>query len=162
LKYLKVIMTKTPYTNSILKQHENILSVAKVTKWILIAPIFVMIISLLLTSVFFEDIRVNHELNIFLLFGPFLLLYAIKQFIENLIYIFTTEMVLTNERVIYKTGLIQRYTTEIPINQIESVNVKQNILGRILRFGDIDIIGTGSTNQHLKYIANIMKFKQKI
>ncbi len=71
-------------------------------------------------------------------------------------------MVLTNERIIYKTGLIQRYTTEIPINQIESVNVKQNILGRILRFGEIDVIGTGSTNQHLKYIANIMKFKQKI
>ena len=155
-------MNNTNYVLSVLKKDEKIISVAKVTKWILLSPFLGFVISLFLTIVFFQYTISNQELNIFLMFGPIFLLGSIKQLVGIFIYILTTEMVLTSNRIIYKTGLIQRDTIEIPRKQIESINLKQTILGRIFKFGDIDVIGTGGTNQYLKSIANVISFRKSI
>ena len=155
-------MKNTNYVLSVLKKDEKIISVAKVTKWILLSPFLGFVISLFLTIVFFQYTISNQELNIFLMFGPIFLLGSIKQLVGSFVYILTTEMVLTSNRIIYKTGLIQRDTIEIPRNQIESINLKQTILGRIFKFGDIDVIGTGGTNQYLKSIANVISFRKSI
>jgi len=155
-------MNNTNYVLSVLKKDEEIISVAKVTKWILLSPFLGFVISLFLTIVFFQYTISNQELNIFLMFGPIFLLGSIKQLVGSFIYILTTEMVLTSNRIIYKTGLIQRDTIEIPRKQIESINLKQTILGRIFKFGDIDVIGTGGTNQYLKSIASVIRFKKSI
>jgi uncharacterized membrane protein YdbT with pleckstrin-like domain len=96
------------------------------------------------------------------MFGPIFFVATLVQFIKLLFYIFTTEIVKTNRRIIFKTGFIVRDTTEIPLSQVESVNVNQSILGRIFRFGDISIIGTGGTHQDIKYIANVLKFRKAI
>src|SRR5262249_22180689 len=45
----------------------------------------------------------------------------------------TTEIVVTDRRVIYVHGFIQRDSIEVHMNQIESVDVDQTILGRLLR-----------------------------
>jgi Bacterial PH domain len=42
-----------------------------------------------------------------------------------------TEIALTDRRVIYKTGIIWRNTTEMHMDKVESVEVKQSVLGRI-------------------------------
>jgi uncharacterized membrane protein YdbT with pleckstrin-like domain len=55
----------------------------------------------------------------------------------------TTEIVVTNLRVIYKTGFIRRKTNEMNIDKVESVRVDQTILGRLFDYGDVSIIGTG-------------------
>ena len=47
--------------------------------------------------------------------------------------------------MIYKTGLVQRDTTEINMAKIESVDVSQSILGRVFDFGTLTIRGTGET-----------------
>jgi len=54
----------------------------------------------------------------------------------------TSEFVITNKRIIIKTGFISRKTLEMNLSKIESVNVEQGILGRILGYGTITIIGT--------------------
>ncbi len=56
---------------------------------------------------------------------------------------FGTEIAVTDRRVIYKTGLMQRETTEINMAKIESVDVSQSILGRVFDFGTLTIRGTG-------------------
>ena len=76
--------------------------------------------------------------------------------------IWTTEMALTNRRVIYKTGFIARNTTEFPIKKIESINIRQGILGRIFDIGDIIVTGTGNNASDFKRIGSPMKFKQAI
>jgi len=88
------------------------------------------------------------------MFGPSFLVATLVQFIHLLFYIFTTEIVKTDRRIIFKTGFIVRDTTEIPLSQVESVNVNQSILGRIFRFG--------GTHQDIKYIANVLKFRKAI
>ena len=54
-----------------------------------------------------------------------------------------TELSVTNHRVIYKTGFIRRHTVEMNMDKVETVNVDQSILGRILSYGTIHVLGTG-------------------
>src|SRR5215469_7819041 len=51
----------------------------------------------------------------------------------------TTETDVTNMRVVHKTGFIKRRTFEMALNKVESVDVNQTILGRILNYGDVTI-----------------------
>ena len=55
-----------------------------------------------------------------------------------------TEIAVTNRRVIYKHGFISRTTAEMHMDKIESVDVDQSVLGRILDYGDVMVRGTGS------------------
>jgi uncharacterized membrane protein YdbT with pleckstrin-like domain len=49
----------------------------------------------------------------------------------------------TNRRIIYKTGFIRRQTNEMHMDKVESVRVDQSVLGRILDYGNVNILGTG-------------------
>ena len=156
-------MKKIPYTLSIQNDDEKIQYIASITLITLIKPIFILLLSSFFMIVFFSSIAQTQELNIFLfLLGPLFFLGAIIQLIKILIYIFATEIVKTNKRIILKTGLIMRDTIEIPLSQIESVNVTQSVFGRIFGYGTISIIGTGGTNQNIKDIANIVKFRKAL
>ena len=53
------------------------------------------------------------------------------------IHVLTTELALTNRRIIAKSGLIRRNTIELKTNRVESLGVNQGILGRIFNFGSI-------------------------
>ncbi|WP_428660399.1 PH domain-containing protein [Reyranella sp.] len=55
----------------------------------------------------------------------------------------TTELSVTTHRVIYKRGFIWRHTVEMNMDKVETVNVDQSILGRILGYGTIHVLGTG-------------------
>ena len=64
-----------------------------------------------------------------------------------------TEIAVTDRRIIYKRGVIRRRTVEMNLEQIESVQVDQSILGRILGFGDITVHGTGEGIENIRQIA---------
>ena len=74
---------------------------------------------------------------------------------------YADEFAVTNKRVIVKTGLISRRTLEMNLSKIESVNVDQSIMGRILGYGTITIIGTGGTRESFPKIANPLLFRKK-
>ena len=59
------------------------------------------------------------------------------------IHVLTTELALTNRRIIAKSGLIRRNTIELKTNRVESLGVNQGILGRIFNFGSIVVKGVG-------------------
>lgn len=72
----------------------------------------------------------------------------------------TSEFAVTTKRVIIKVGLIARRTLEMNLNKIETVNVDQGIIGRILGYGSITIIGTGGTREVFHNIASPMNFRK--
>jgi uncharacterized membrane protein YdbT with pleckstrin-like domain len=82
-------------------------------------------------------------------------------FIAPLIDKYTDEFAITNKRVIIKTGLISRRTLEMNLSKIESVNVNQSILGRILGYGTITVIGTGGTRESFPKIQKPLEFRKK-
>lgn len=54
------------------------------------------------------------------------------------------EIVVTNDRFVYKTGLVAFRTEEIACDNIETIRIKQSIPGRLLNYGTITVCGTGS------------------
>lgn len=74
----------------------------------------------------------------------------------------TTEIALTNKRVIIKKGLLRRDADELRISKIEFVKVNQSITGRILGYSTISIVGTGGTKLVARGCAKGNQFRQKI
>ena len=75
---------------------------------------------------------------------------------------FTTETDVTNFRVVHKTGFIQRQTFEMSVDKVESVDVNQSILGRILNYGDVTVLGVGEGGKTLDMIASPLSFRNAI
>ena len=82
-------------------------------------------------------------------------------FIAPLIDKYSDEFAITNRRVIIKTGLISRKTFEMNLSKIESVAVDQSILGRILGYGTIRIVGSGGTREEFPKIQKPLEFRKK-
>jgi uncharacterized membrane protein YdbT with pleckstrin-like domain len=64
--------------------------------------------------------------------------------------------------VIYKTGFISRHTSEMNMDKIESVTVDQGLLGRMLDYGTIHVLGTGQGLEHLHRIASPLQLRNAI
>jgi len=82
--------------------------------------------------------------------------------ITSILVYFTTEFALTNKRIIAKLGILNQHSLEILINNIESIGVNQPILGRILDYGTITVVGSGGTRQSFTNISTPMKLRQNI
>ena len=74
----------------------------------------------------------------------------------------TTETDVTNLRVVHKTGFIKRRTFEMSLDKVESVDVNQSILGRILNYGDVTIMGVGEGRETITTIASPLAFRNFI
>jgi uncharacterized membrane protein YdbT with pleckstrin-like domain len=74
----------------------------------------------------------------------------------------TTETDVTNLRVVHKTGFIKRRTFEMALDKVESVDVNQSILGRLLNYGDVTILGVGEGRETITTIASPLAFRNSI
>ena len=84
-----------------------------------------------------------------------------------------TEIAVTDRRVIYKRGFINRHTAEMNMDKVASVEVDQTMLGRILDYGSVHILGTGGVQgidnspnvlgiEHLHRIASPLALRNAI
>jgi uncharacterized membrane protein YdbT with pleckstrin-like domain len=73
-----------------------------------------------------------------------------------------TEIAVTDRRVIYKKGLFRRHTNEMNMDKVESVQIDQSILGRLLDYGDVTILGTGEGFETLRTVANPIELRNSI
>jgi uncharacterized membrane protein YdbT with pleckstrin-like domain len=84
-----------------------------------------------------------------------------------------TEIAVTDRRIIYKRGFINRHTEEMNMDKVASVDVDQSILGRVLDYGTIHVLGTGGAQsvddgnrargiEHLHLIASPLALRNAI
>ena len=73
-----------------------------------------------------------------------------------------TELSVTNHRVIFKRGFIWRHTVEMNMDKVETVDVDQSILGRILGYGTIRILGTGQGIEGLSKVGSPIELRSAI
>jgi len=66
---------------------------------------------------------------------------------------YCSSLTIQKKHVIFRTGILVRKITDIPFSKIESIDVKQSIIGSILRYGILTITGTGGT-QHTIYFLD--------
>lgn len=72
------------------------------------------------------------------------------------------EMVCTNKRVVKRTGVINVTTEELNRERIESVEIRQSVLGRLFNYGDILFSGTGTSKVVFSFINQPRLMKQVI
>lgn len=61
----------------------------------------------------------------------------------HVILLWTTEIVVTTYRFVYKRGWIARNTQEVSLNKIEEITLTQSVWGRIFGYGQLVVRGTG-------------------
>lgn len=128
-------MNKKSYVNDSLVKDEKIIYEAKVSIWSL-APLLILGLALLPFYI-----------------GPIFWIIAAIQYR-------TTELAITNKRVIAKFGFISRSTIETSLQKIETIQVKQDILGRIFNYGSIVLSGSGNPQTPIPGISNPLQFRR--
>lgn len=123
------------YIEQVLGRDEKIIASAKITGWIYFGPALLTIFT-------------------FGLLCPVLLIPWVQRA--------TTDLGVTNKRVIAKTGLISRHTVEQRIQKIESIRVNQGLLGRMLDYGTIMVHGTGGATTPIRNVAHPFAFKRAV
>ena len=89
-------------------------------------------------------------------------LLALSSFLRAFIRRVTTELAVTDQRVIYKAGLIARHTLEMNRSKVESVDVDQTILGRVFGYGTVRVRGTGGSLEPMHNIDDPLSFRSHI
>ena len=72
----------------------------------------------------------------------------------------STELAVTNKRIIVKAGVVQRNTTEMFLEKVESIQVDQGVMGRLFDFGTITVSGTGGDRAPVRNVAQPIEFRK--
>lgn len=143
------------YVKRVLQPGEEIKHVSQL-HWIVYLPGFVFLIVGLFGLILFIPTQSSPIPSVFMglafIFGLLGIFWA---WFERL----TTEIAVTNRRIIYKRGFIRRYTTEMNMDKVESVHVDQSFWGRILDYGTIIVRGTGTGIEPLHKIDSPLEFR---
>lgn len=74
-----------------------------------------------------------------------------------------THFVVTDDRVIFRTGLLSKHGVEIPLERINNINFHQRIFERIIGAGDLDIESAGREGQsHFEDVRHPDAVQQEI
>lgn len=119
--------------------------------------IFVYPLILLLLGAFFSSARTD-----FIYYtGLLLLVLGLFQLIKRILLKIGAEYVITNKRVILKSGILGRDALELILSKCEGLRIKQSMIGRILGFGSI-LVTTGGATNIFKFISKPLKFRNTI
>jgi uncharacterized membrane protein YdbT with pleckstrin-like domain len=129
--------------------------------WIHYAIAYGALIISLVISVIMASMNLGSNSNIWpILLAPPLIGLAI--FLIIMVPIWTTEIGVTNQRIIYKTGFISRATSELQLRSIEEVSMQQDIAGRIFGYGKIEIHGTGEEQIMLPNLGDALTLRKAL
>jgi len=73
----------------------------------------------------------------------------------------SSEFVVTNRRIMLKTGVLKRKLVELQLNRAEGLSVDQGIIGRMFNFGSI-IVTSGGVKEVFSPIAQPFEFKKQV
>lgn len=71
-------------------------------------------------------------------------------------------LTIKKKQVILRTGLFVRQTTDIPLNKIETIDIRQSLLGSIFQYGLLVITGTGGSRQAINYLSKPLTCRRYI
>jgi uncharacterized membrane protein YdbT with pleckstrin-like domain len=95
-------------------------------------------------------------LTVFTIIGP--ILCALIAFLN----VRTTELAVTNKKVIGKTGWVARKSIDLPLSKLESFTIDESLLGRLLGYGSVQVSGTGGHRVAIPYIKSPHDFKRVV
>jgi uncharacterized membrane protein YdbT with pleckstrin-like domain len=150
------------YVRSILQPSEKILVIGRLHWIVYMQAILLLVVGILVvalgSNLTNESIRTYFTYTTVAIFG----VGAAVSFLHAWFIRWITEFAVTDRRVIYKCGFISRHTAEMNMDKIESVDVDQSLLGRMLNYGTIHVLGTGEGIESLRRIAAPLALRNAI
>jgi uncharacterized membrane protein YdbT with pleckstrin-like domain len=73
-----------------------------------------------------------------------------------------SSLTIKKKQLILRTGLLVRQTVDIPFTRIESIDIRQTILGSLLQYGSLVIVGTGGSRQYIHNLAKPLTCRRYI
>jgi uncharacterized membrane protein YdbT with pleckstrin-like domain len=73
-----------------------------------------------------------------------------------------SSLTIKHKQVILRTGILVRQTIDVPMSKIESIDIRQSIIGSLFKYGSLVITGTGGTRQSIAYIARPLTCRRHI
>ena len=119
--------------------------------------IFAYPVILLLLSAFFS----SAQTGLFYYVSILLLLSGLFQLIKRILLKMGAEYVVTNKKVILKSGILNRDALELVLYKCEVIRINQSLMGRMLGFGSI-VVTTGGVTNKFDFITNPIKFRNEI
>jgi uncharacterized membrane protein YdbT with pleckstrin-like domain len=144
------------YVEEVLQPGEKILFVSTI-HWLIYVPAILLLIAAIVAA-FWAGSGSEVWRWISLLCFALALLSATRAWFKR----WTTEIAVTDRRVIYKRGFIRRHTIEMHMDKVESVDVSQSVLGRILDYGDVLVRGTGVGFEPLQMIESPIALRNAV
>src|SRR5271166_1967452 len=150
------------YVRRVLQPGETVVYTTQLHWLVYIRTIFLLIACIVLAgaAVFTSDNQ-NISLAFGIAAGIFALL-ALSAGLRAFIRRATTELAVTDHRVIYKSGLLSRHTIEMNRDKVESVDVDQTLIGRIFGYGTVVVRGTGGSLEPIRNIGDPLTFRSHI
>ena len=94
--------------------------------------------------------------------GAILLIVAIVFVIRGILRRNSTQMTVTNMRVVANVGVASRRSIEIFLSRVESIGVEESVMGRMLGYGTVIVRGTGGTPESFNLIAHPLEFRTHV
>ena len=150
------------YVQQVIQSGERILAVGKL-HWIVYMPALLLALGALVVFLFAAGLESGTGFRFAVqIVADLILAAAAVFFVREWFHQWITELAVTDRRVIFKTGFIRRRTVEMNMDKVETVDVDQSILGRILGYGTIHVLGTGSGIEHLRQVAHPLELRSAI
>jgi uncharacterized membrane protein YdbT with pleckstrin-like domain len=148
------------YVDSVLADGEKIVHRASISHWTFFLSYFSG--TLLIVAGVGVGIAATNQTGPWMILAATLAIGGIAVLLSAVIRRQTTELVLTDKRIITKRGLVSRETVEMNLSKVESLHVNQGLMGRILGYGDVTMVGTGSSLEPLRGIARPLELRKKL
>lgn len=71
-------------------------------------------------------------------------------------------LIVTNERIFFRSGLLKVDTVQVRLERVESVEIQRTITGQILNYGTVVLTGVGSRYSYIRYLANAAEIRNVI
>ena len=149
------------YVDRTLIQGEHVQARARLHWLIFVWPVLVIIAGLAGVLWSREIISGLVSFIVLVIFAAIAVYGAVK-WVLAFIRAWTTELAVTNFRVISKSGLVERQTVEQILNRVDSIEVTQSLLGRVFDFGTVMITGTGVIHTPMNMIADPLGFRRAV
>jgi uncharacterized membrane protein YdbT with pleckstrin-like domain len=148
------------YVDKVLQPGEVVLGTTRLHWFIYLRPLFLILVA---AAIFVASGAVTPDTQVFFWIGAAGLavvgvLHLFSAWIKRL----STELAVTDRRVIHKTGFFSRQTQEMNREKVESVDVRQSFAGRIFGYGTVLVRGIGSTWEPFANIADPLTFRSNI
>jgi len=147
------------YLKSVLQPGEEIRHVSKV-HWIIYLPGLIALAAAAVAMIM--ALAAQDTRYLWQILAALLAVIGLAMVLSALFRQWTTEIAVTNRRIIYKRGFISRHTIEMNMDKVASVDVVQSIFGRLFNYGSVTVQAAGQNLEAIPMIEAPIEFRNNV